>query len=316
MTDTDNLDATAPAPEVTTTEATTEAKAEVTTETIATGSVAEKPVAAPADWPDDWRNKFAGEDKAHLKQLERFASPNDVFKSYRALQARISSGELKSALPKDQTPEALATWRKENGIPEKPEEYDLALDDGLVIGEQDKPLVGEFLNEMHAANASPAAVKSALSAYYKLVAKQQAELIEADSNFRDESETALREEWGGEFRKNVNLVTNLLASAPEDVRLKIEAGRTPEGRKLGDDPAVLRWLANLSREVNPAATVVPGSGNNSGAAIDDEISTIEKAMGDQSSEYWKGPKPDGKDTKMQIRYRELITARDKIKARQ
>lgn len=313
MTDTDNLDATAPAPQVTTTETT---EAEVKTETIAAGSVAEQPVAAPADWPEDWRTKFAGEDKAHLKQLERFASPNDVFKSYRALQARISSGELKSALPKDQTPEALAAWRKDNGIPEKPEEYDLALDDGLVIGEQDKPLVGEFLNEMHAANASPASVKSALSAYYKLVAKQQAELAQADSDFRRTSEDELRSEWGGDFQRNVNLVTNLLNAAPEDVKLKIEAGRTPDGRMLGNDPAVLRWLANLSREVNPAATVVPGSGNNSGAAIDDEISTIEKAMGDKNSEYWKGAKPDGKDTKMQIRYRELITARDKIKARQ
>lgn len=309
---TDNLAATtAAAPEV----KATETETVTTPSTIATGEVVEKTVVAPADWPEDWRGKLAGDDAKQKTQLERFASPADIYKSYRALQQKLSSGELKSTLPKDQTPEALSAWRKENGIPEKPEEYDLNLDNGLVVGEQDKPLVGEFINEMHAANASPTAVKSALSAYYKIVAKQQQEVQQADAEFRDSSETTLRDEWGGDFRRNVNMVAGLLAGAPEDVRLKISAGRTPEGRKLGDDPGVMRWLANLSREVNPAATVVPGAGSNVGAQIDDEIASITKAMGDSNSEYWKGPKPDGKETKMQIRYRELVTARDKVKAR-
>ena len=70
------------------------------------------------DWSDDWRSKMAGGDAKEAKRLERFASPKEVFKSYRAFETRLSSGELKSAMPKDAKPENLTAWRAENGIPE------------------------------------------------------------------------------------------------------------------------------------------------------------------------------------------------------
>ena len=34
-------------------------------------------------------------------------------------------------------------------------------------------------------------------------------------------------------------------------------GRTADGYRVGDDPHVLRWLAGLAREMNPAATLLP-----------------------------------------------------------
>ena len=75
------------------------------------------PAATPPvqDWSDDWRSKMAGGDAKEAKRLERFASPKEVFKSYRAFETRLSSGELKSALPKDAKPEQLTAWRAENG---------------------------------------------------------------------------------------------------------------------------------------------------------------------------------------------------------
>src|SRR5512135_169053 len=56
--------------------------------------------AAPADkaivpdWPDDWREKLAGNDEKALKRLGRFASPAGIFKSFRELEAKFSRGEL------------------------------------------------------------------------------------------------------------------------------------------------------------------------------------------------------------------------------
>src|SRR3546814_8159770 len=81
-------------------------------------------------------------------------------KSQRALEQKLSSGEFKKAIGPDATPEQIAEWRKEQGIPEKPEDYDLKFDNGLVIGEADKPLVAEFLKASHATNVTPAQAKA------------------------------------------------------------------------------------------------------------------------------------------------------------
>ena len=270
--------------------------------TIATGAVDDKPQ-APADFPEDWRSKLAAGDEKELKRLERFGSPNDVYKAYREIEKKLSSGTVKSELPKDATAEQLASWRKDNGIPETPDGYDTALKD-IVIGENDKPLVNEFLKEMHSTNASPTAVKSALTAYYKLVEQQNIDRENGDVDFKAESLGALQSEWGADFRKNVNMVANLLATAPEQVAARIEHSRTPEGRLFGDDPAMMKWFNQLAREVNPAQAVVPNAGSNAANAMADEKKAIEGRMG--TAAYTPADR---------ARHMEIVAAEEKIKSR-
>lgn len=270
--------------------------------TIATGAVNDKPV-APADFPEDWRAKLAGGDANEIKRLERFGSPADVYKSYREIEKKLSSGAVKNELPKDATPEQLNAWRKDNGIPETPEGYDTTLNE-IVIGEDDKPLVNEFLKEMHASNASPTAVKSALTAYYKLVEQQNLERENSDVDFKAESLGSLQAEWGADFRKNVNMVANLLATAPEEVASRIEHSRTPEGRLFGDDPAMMKWFNQLAREVNPAQALVPNAGSNAAQAMADEKKSIESKMG--TGAYTPADRQ---------RYMEIVAAEEKIKGR-
>ena len=83
--------------------------------------------------------------------------------------------------------------------------------------------------------------------------------------------------------------------------------RLPTGEMLGNNPDALRWLSGLQREINPVATVVPGTGANAMQAIETEISELKGLMGDRKSEYWKGPTAQ----KNQARYLELITAQQK-----
>jgi hypothetical protein len=261
---------------------------------------------AKATWPDDWRAQMAGGDEKVAKNLERFASPKDVTNAWRSFQQRLSSGELKSALPKDAKPEDVAKWRTENGIPEKPEGYKMP--EGLVIGDADKPLIDLFLKDMHGKHAPTEVVQTAVQSYYKIVEQQAAQIAENDVAHKTEMEDTLRAEWGGEYRGNVNAIGAMLESAPGGIKDKILSARTADGRAIMNDPDVLRWFATTARELNPVATVVPAGGDQMGA-ITDEIGKIEKLMGNRQSEYWKGPTAD----KMQARYRELITARDRKK---
>lgn len=253
-------------------------------------------------WPEDWRTQLAGEKSD--KQLDRFAAPKDVYNAWKALQGRLSSGELKSTLPKDAKPEEVTKWRAENGIPEKHSEYKMP--EGLAIGEADKPLIDLFLQDMHGKNASPDVVQAAVQSYYKIQEAQASKIAEADVSHKQEMEDSLRAEWGGEYRGNINGIKSMLESAPGGIADKILSARMGDGRAIANDPEVLRWLASTARELNPMATVVPAGGDQMGA-ITDEIASIEKLMGNRQSEYWKGPKAE----KMQARYRDLTTARDR-----
>jgi hypothetical protein len=80
----------------------------------------------------DWRARWPATTRRLPKRLARFPGPADLSKSFRSLEQKLSSGEFKKPLAENATPEEKATWRKENGLPEKAEEYvaKLALPNG------------------------------------------------------------------------------------------------------------------------------------------------------------------------------------------
>lgn len=284
-------------------EAKTEAKVETKAPAILGGESEDKQVVTPADWPEDWRQKLVGGDEKLLKRFERYGSPKDLANALINAQNKISSGELKAGKPVDASPEQLAEWRKANGIPDSPDKYDLTLPDGLVIGEADKPLVGEVLAAAHAVDASPEVVKAVVSAYYKTQDAEAAKQADADANQREETMVALRQEWGADYTRNVNTVNAFLGTLPDGLGNKIAMSRGPDGLPLGNDPAMARWLAQMAREANPLASVISGAGDKS-SLLADEIASLKTKMGDKNSDYWKGPNAD----KNQARYRELLDA--------
>jgi hypothetical protein len=276
---------------------------------------AQTPAPAPTDpapaevkstWPDDWRQSYS-EDPKILKRLERYASPKAALDALFAAQNKISSGGLKTALSAEATPEEKTAWRADNGIPATAGDYDLTLPNGRVIGEADKAMVDEFLNSAHESNMHPDQVKNALGWYFD---KQESAAVAQDARdteSRMKSEDALRAEFGQDYRRNVLLAKQMLESAPEGIGDQLMAGRLADGTPVGNSPEVIRWLVSLSREINPIASVMPGSGTNAMQAMDSELATLRSKMGDSKSDYWKGPA----SAKNQARYRELTSAKQK-----
>lgn len=265
----------------------------------------------------DWRRVMAGEDAQELARLGRFASAADVYRSYRALEQRMSSGQLKSVLPKDAKPEEITAWRKENGVPEKPEDYlPLVQTDGLVVGEEDKAVVGDLLKVAHANHMTPAQARAGVEFMYEMEGRRTEAQETKDRDIAKKTQDALRAKWpGGDYRANINAIESLFASAPSipqadgsKVPLKdfVIQARMPDGTPLGSSPEALEWLAYISREINPAATVVPNAGTNQAQSIADEIGKFKKMMGNRNSEYWKGPQADAN----QKRYKQLLAAQE------
>lgn len=259
-------------------------------------------------WTDGWREAIAAGDPKQLARLGRFNSPEDMWRSYTALEARMSSGELKSALPKDATPEQLTAWRKENGIPEKATEYELKFADGTVIGQEDMPVVGKFLEIAHKNNLSNAQVKDTLEWYYTMAEAQTEEQSTKDTTLARAAQDELRNKWGTEYRPNINSVHGLLDGAPAGLKDLILNGRLADGTPIGSSVPALEWLANMSRQLNPVGTVVPAGTLNPGAHISAELQKLTDMMGNRNSAYWKG---DMAKTH-QARYRELVEANNRM----
>src|SRR5574340_294585 len=287
------------------------------------GEPAPAPAAAPAAGEaadpakppqgEDWaaiRAKIAGEDEKLAKRLARYSSVESVVDALVAAQNRIASGDLKSTLPENPTPEQLKDWRAENGIPEAPEGYEVKLPDGVVLGEEDKPFVDSFIKQAHAANMTPGQVNAAVAWHLAEQDRMVAERHADDARITAETTATMKQEWGTEFELNRNLINGMLDTAPAGVKEQIWGARLPDGTPLSSHPDVLRWMANMAREVNPVATVVAPN-SNAMQAIESERANIEKLMGDRDSTYWKGPGAE----KMQARYRELINVQQKVKSR-
>lgn len=246
-----------------------------------------------------------------LKRFERYASPDAALSALVAAQNRISSGELRTTLPKEATPEEVAAWRKDNGIPEKPDGYDLEFGDGLVISDTDKPIIDSFLSKAHTANMPPEQVKTAVAWYYDEMDRQAAARADQDEKDRTTALDALNTEWGQSFRRNINLINGVLDKFPEAVRDNLKAARLPDGQGIFNNPEIMRGFMALALENNPSGVVVPAGVANPMQNIEERLAAMDKLMGNKNSEYWKGSKAEA----MQAEYRDLIDAREAIKAK-
>lgn len=257
---------------------------------------------------------MSGGDPKIRQWLDRFASPFNVTKTALEARRKIGSNEYLKAKPEvdGNTPEgkaALEEWRGNAGIPKSPDGYLDKLPNGIVVGEADKGMIGDFLSDMHAADAPPAHVHAALGWYYKNVEKVAAQQAEDDKAYRAQGQDELRGEWGAEYRGNINGIKSLF-SMPDlggdaELMQDIFSARMPNGRMLGDNPAAIRFLERISREINPQGTVVPSGGGDLGKDIDAELKDIESKFNTEA--YLKGG--------LDARYRELLALKEKRKGR-
>ncbi|MCK5149096.1 hypothetical protein KAR48_20235 [bacterium] len=267
-------------------------------------------------WPEDWKERYvdklkdkagkllddAGKEKM-MKRMARYASPRAAMDAMVNAQNKISSGGLVKIPGKDATKEELAQYRKDIGVPEEAKGYDLALGDGMVIGDEDKALVDEFLGVAHAGNYTQQQVTDGLNWYYQNQENLLAERYEADATFHSEAEEELRAEWGVEYKPNQNIMANYLGTDfGEGVAELITTARLSDGTLLADHPDILRGFVAKARAANPMGALVPGSGTKQAAAAEAQIETLEKKM--ETDGALKG--------KDQENYLKLISARDKI----
>lgn len=255
-----------------------------------------KEVAKPSNvvWPEDWRKRFAGDDEKLLKKAERFTDPVQVFKSLTEAEKRISQGFKPVELTDKSTPEEVAEYRKQNGIPEEWTGYQTDLGNGVVFGDADKPVIDHFLEFAHSAHFPQKYVTQALTWYNELQQDQVAMIEEADLDHKTNAAVHLKEEWGPDYKANLNAIKGTFESFEEGLYAKLFSARSSAGMLLGNDPAVVKAFAALARQVNPAAMIMPGSVDDSAKSIDSELSDIQAEMAKPGYRYLSAEERDKK----------------------
>jgi hypothetical protein len=160
-------------------------------------------------------------------------------------------------------------------------------------------MIDMFLKSAHTVNMTPDQVKRSLEAYTEISEHARNERMAEDERVKTEAEDKLRNEWGPEYRVNLNLMENLLSQAPQGLRDKLVHGRLSDGTPIGSSVEMLQFLVGLERERNPAGVVTPGSATTTAQSVADEKAKIEKVMREDRSAY-------NRDQKLQDRYRQLI----------
>lgn len=258
------------------------------------------------DWREDWLDKMAGDEKAK-NILGRYASPKAVGEALVAAQKKISSYKPQVELPQNPTEEDIKNYRKAYSIPEDPKGYDIKLDNGLIIGEEDQVIVDKFLERAHARHAKPSEVKAVLQDYFETQHAQTQEITKRLDSQRQEAEDELRAEWGGNYRQNANIINNFVANKFGEQSENILNAVLADGTLLKNNPKVIRQFLSLAQEVDPVATI--GRAGMDANSIDQEIAEIEKVMKQDNRAYFN-------DKSMVKKYEDLITARDRMKSRQ
>jgi len=265
-------------------------------------------------WGNDWRARMAGgstDIERDVKQLERYESPEQVWKKARELERKMSSGELRSALPKGASPDEIVRWRTENGIPAKPEDYKITMPAGRQAPKEDDAFLKSFLKGAHESNYTQGQVDKAISSFYAEVDRQEQAVSTAEKAAEQATDEKLRQEWGRDYTMNKNMAEALLTRAPAGFRDRFMNGYLEDHTPIKASVEAWKWLVQMEREINPAATVVPGATGDVGKTIATEIADLKALMGNSNSAYWKGPKAD----EMQARYRQLLDADSKLKAK-
>lgn len=282
------------------------------------GAAAAGAAAQPSWDADHWRGTWAGDDAKKKAFAERYTDQKSIIDAAYTASQKIDQLTVaaKKVLPDNATPEQLTAYRKDNGIPEKPEAYLEALpaDVRATLDDTDKEIITPYLAALQEANIPPAVVS-------KLIALRQAESdrqVEvrhaADLTLQKTTEDALRGDWGNNYRAEINNIHAFLNGFSEDVREAILQSRTPDGNPLVGSPDVVKALAQMARMVNPYQVPI---GNDGGTldqkGVDQRISEIEGWMGSKAgsegyTKYWK-------NDKVQAEYRSLLDAKDAMKKR-
>ena len=234
--------------------------------------------------------------EALKKQLGRYKTQEDYMLAGLSAQEKIRSGEFRRAkLADDASEEEVSEWRRDNGIPEKPESYDIPKIAGHKWTEEDSPFIDSFKKVAHEANIDQGQLNRFADWYARNLSEQQDTYLEKlASNDRQDMESledGLRSELGTDFRPVSKLVQRLMKDNERgvgDFSKELREARyiDEEGnyRRLINHPKMTRFLVGLALETYGDAALIDGDAK---GGTSNRLKEIEDIRDNNIDDYWR-----------------------------
>ena len=200
----------------------------------------------PTPSPVDWRLPISKDDLK--KHAERYNTLDDVLQGNLEMRSKLSTAIIKPG--KNAKPEEIQAWNKALGIPENQDGYQYVPAKEFEA-EFKAPEAQERLKSFnavaHKAGLSADGYKAIMDWRNAEIAKDQRAIVEADKKFADDSEAALKKEWGKDYDRNkefANRGAEALFKGDFKTFLELEM---KDKRFLADHPVMVKAMAEFGR---------------------------------------------------------------------
>ena len=197
--------------------------------------------------PDlSWRDSI--KDEKALKQAERFTSVEKLAQSNRTMRQKIS--EMIIIPGKDADEVEVARFRKQMGIPEEAKGYEFPKFEEGEDTEENIASREKWQGILHRNNVSKEAAEDIIKEYRQDGAAAIKAAMDADKRFADETDAALREEWGGDYDKNKSFANRAVTDLFGDTYQDIKEIETKDGKFVMDHPAFVKVFGEIGRQMS------------------------------------------------------------------
>jgi hypothetical protein len=210
----------------------------------------------PGEWLVDGKfaqglsGRLSDDLKPYAGSIRKFEGTpiQDVLKSYGELEKKL--GQRMQPPGAEARPEEVAAWRKNLGVPEKPDGYGIARPEDVPVELWNDELVRGFTAVAHKHHI-PAAAAQELVQWWN--GQQMAAISRYQGEAADGREAmvqGLQSEWGERYEANLQGAQRVAAMARLDVN----------DPQIGDNPGVIRALHAMASLVSEDRQVTGGSG--------------------------------------------------------
>lgn len=218
-----------------------------------------------ASWPDDWRERLAGDDAKRLAHLKRFASPENYLNRTVGIENQLRSGLLKPVLADGAAEAEVAEYRKAHGIPAEPSLEGYGVELPKDVDETIKGDLGKFVARMHKINSPAPVVKEAIGVFFELEAEAEQQFYEVAQKATVDHKAEIRAEYGRDYDRNLALGNTFIAKHLGEKAPELTAIPLADGTLLGDHPDFVRLfvaaaLAGADDVSLATAESAPGAG--------------------------------------------------------
>lgn len=198
--------------------------------------------------------KALAKEKAKLAGiLARYGNTEDALLALAAKEELIRSGKHKQPLTEDATDEEKAADRKERGIPEKAEAYEIPQVPGHKWTEADNPNLGRLKEVGHKLDMTQAQLGGVAALYAQI--RQDAALANEEARAAKDKDDNLarrdrrREAWGAEAKGAFTVMERALKDPevfPDNLGVALGEARLPDGTRLVNHAGFEPFLYQLA----------------------------------------------------------------------